>query len=314
MNDPYVVLGVAKTATQDEIKSAYRALARQWHPDMHQEPEKKKEAEEKFKEIGSAYETIGDPDKRAAHDRRGEDPFAAFMNNNFHIRRVPPKDTIGNIEIDLIDAAAGVSRKVTIEHEVACEACDGTGSSTKKKRTCQRCNGAGHIVINQGNQVFIFTQSITCPGCSGQGQIPEAPCGTCSGTGEQTKMDTLELTLPAGVDNRHVLKAAKMGRHGGDLLIYVIVRRHPKFERVGNDLHCSIEIPFRTALIGGKVSTTGLNGEQVELEVPRGCQYGGEIAASGKGICGGKLVAKVNFQVPCLPDHLVRLVASLLPS
>lgn len=313
MSDFYAVLGVAKTATQDEIKAAYRALARQWHPDKHQDPEKKKEAEEKFKEIGAAYETLNDPGKRDNYDRQGENPFAAFM-NNFRVVRREPKDTIGTIEIDLIDAAAGATRKVTIEHEVACEACDGTGSSTKKKRTCQRCNGSGQLNLNHGNHAFMFTQAIICPGCSGHGQIPEAACPACSGAGQRTKMDTLELTIPPGVDNRHVLKATKMGRHGGDLMIYVIVRRHPKFERRGNDLHCSVEIPFRTALIGGKISTTGLNEEQVELNVPRGCQYGAEVAAQGKGICGGHLVAKVYFQVPCLPDHLVQLIATLLPS
>lgn len=311
MKDFYAVLGVPATATQDEIKAAYRGLARQWHPDIKPEPEKKA-AEEKFKEIAEAYETLGDANKRSEYDQRGKNPFADMF-QHFNVRR-HPRDTIGTIEIDLIEASLGSKRKITIEHEIPCEKCEGTGSSTKKKRVCGRCKGAGQLSMNHGNNAFMFTQHVICPACQGQKEVPESACPDCSGKAERTVMDTLELSIPAGVDNRHVLVASKMGRNGGDLKIYIIVRRHPKFERQNNDLLCSMEIPFRIALLGGRVHTTGLHEEPIEFEVPRGSQYDAEIVIKGKGICGGDLRTKVYFSIPCLPDDLASQVSALLPT
>jgi len=311
MKDYYQVLGVEKTATQDEIKAAYRNLARQWHPDRHPEAEKPA-AEEKFKEIGEANDTLGDPNKRAAYDHKSDDSFINYMNNHFNVWNRRPTDTIGTVEIDLIEAAAGGNRKLTIEHEVPCEACAGTGSATKKKKQCPRCRGTGQLNINHGNGMFMFTQTVICPGCSGQCEIPESICKACGGTAEASKIETLDISIPAGVDTRHVLRLPKMGRHGGDLKIFIVIKRHPKFERIANDLHCTIEIPLKTAIRGGKINTTGLNGEQVELDVPKGCQFGVEVSALGKGICGGALRAKLNFNIPCLPDETADKIASLL--
>jgi len=311
MPNYYAVLGVTKQSTQDEIKSAYRKLAKEHHPDRHTELDKKKVAEEKFKEVAEAYEIIGDPDKRANYDRPQFNPFSFDFARNWETSQAKaPRDITASLEMDLIDAANGGTRKIALDHEVPCADCDGTGSTTKKTVTCNRCGGCGQQTITRG----FFSLGQTCSACRGTGQLPEATCPACKGNGERMKNETIEIKIPAGVDTRHILRVPGMGRHGGDLKIFIIVKPHPKFQRVGNDLYCSIDIPFMLALKGGKTTTTGLNGEMVELEIPRGIAYGDEVIANGKGVLNGYLKAKTHYKIPCLDDETISKLEQIIPS
>ncbi len=308
MKDYYATLGVAKTATPEEIKAAYRKLAREWHPDRHKEDEKAK-AEEKFKEIGEAYETLSDPQKRSEYDNPRVNPFHFDYAHNWDMSQAKaPKDIKATLEIELIDAAQGICKTVNLEHDAPCPACEGTGSKTKKTKTCSRCNGAGHQTVQRG----FFTMSQTCMICRGSGQLPEETCPDCQGHGEIKKVDTVKIEVPAGIQEYQILRVKGMGRHGGDLRICIEIKPHPKFERLGNDLYCSIEIPFKTALKGGKATTTGLTGEQVEFDVPRAIGYGDEVVAVGKGILNGSLRASVNYKIPCLSDEAVNKITDIL--
>lgn len=310
----YETLGVEKTATQDEIKSAYRRAAKEWHPDVN--PNRREEAEKKFKDIGEAYATLSDPEKRSAYDNPGRGSFDPFFDifRNWEMNQTQgPRNVTAGIEIDLIEAAEGAVRKVSIEHEVACDDCAGTGSTTKERTICNRCSGAGRIQTERMAGQFRMMQSTTCPECRGKGSAPEKPCGKCAGRGEISKQDVIEINIPAGVDNRHVLRVPKMGRNGGDLNIFVAVRHHPKFERLGNDLHCNIDIPFLLALRGGLTHTTGLSGEQIEIIIPRACRYGYIAFVPAKGIKGGDLKVTIHFKLPQLDDQTLEKVVNILP-
>lgn len=313
----YETLGVAKDATQDDIKAAYRKLAKKWHPDVN--PDSKDEAEKKFKDIGEAYEILGDEAKRADYDNGGIgragmhfDPFMHFHRNWAAATR--PQDTIGTIEIDLADAAKGLTRRIEIQHEAECADCDGTGSATKKMNRCGYCRGNGFITTARGGKNFNVSHTVTCPKCV-HGEIPEVPCKACGAVGEIKKTETIDLKIPQGVDSRHVLRVPGMGRHGGDLKIFIMIKPHPRFEREGNDLHCLMNIPFKTALLGGKVRTKGLLGDDVDFEIPRGCQFDAKIASGGdNGISGGKMYGHVRFVVPCLDDETADKISKIIPS
>lgn len=158
-----------------------------------------------------------------------------------------------------------------------------------------------------------FAHSTTCSFCNGRGRLPEVACPSCGGTGEKMKEEKIEFTIPAGVDSHHVLRIPGMGRHGGDMRIFIMIRNHPRFERIANDLYCSVSIPFLLALRGGKMQTTGLLGESIELDVPRACPYGSQVVADGKGIKGGNLVARIHYQLPFLNEDALDKVSNLIP-
>lgn len=312
MNDYYQTLELTKSATQDEIKSSYRRLAKKWHPDVN--PDNKEEAEKKFKDIGEAYETLSDPQKRSQYDNPNiGNPFSAFNFNWGNPNRASqPRDILASLEIDLRLAATGGIKKIEIEHDVSCKACDGTGSATKSRSDCKKCGGQGSLTETRKMGHMHISQTTICPDCKGAGDVPEIACAKCNGAGEETKTEALELTIPAGVATHHILRAAGMGRHGGDLKILIIVKEHEKFERVGNDLFTTKDIPFVLAMSGGKGQTTGLLDEPVEFNVPRSCNYGTEIVVPGKGICGADLHLKIEFNLPTLNDDQLIKLANLI--
>lgn len=315
--DYYSVLGVSKDAPQDKIKEAYRKLAKKWHPDVN--PTKRAEAELKFKEIGEAYEHLSDPNKRAAYDQPDFGmPFPDFGHWNWTNTAPPnkraPKDLMSPLEIDLVEAATGGKRQVSYMHSVDCGHCAGTGSETKQMNKCGRCGGRGMITITDGHMSFLFSQTVTCPQCVGHGSTPEEPCKKCSGSGSMQKENNIEVIIPAGVDTRHVLRLPGMGNHGADFKIFIVVRPHHKFQRQGGNIHCVIDIPFKLALGGGKMKTTGLLGEEVELDVPQACGYGINVEAKGHGIAGGNLIAKLQYQIPKLDQEALSKIQDLIPS
>lgn len=313
MKDYYKILEVAKTATQDEIKQAYRKLAKKWHPDVN--PENKAEAEAMFKEVGEAYDTLCDPDKRASYDRPEQNSFGgfgdAFKNWNFNQSKTP-RDIMAGLEISLEEAALGGVRHVTVEHDANCSACNGTGSSTKKTAVCDGCNGAGSVTSTRSQGHFMFSQTHVCRKCQGIGNFPEVVCETCGGSGEETRTSTIEVNIPAGIQTRDILRAEGMGRRGGDLKMFVVIKPHPRFERIGNDIYCDLEVPFITALQGGIAHVNGLDGIPVSLQIPRGCAHGAEITAKGKGIIGGDFKAKIRYNLPSLDDETVKKVVNLI--
>lgn len=313
MNDYYDILGVAKDASQEDIKKAYRKLAKLWHPDTN--PNNKDEAERRFKEIGEAYSVLGDPDKRADYDNPHQghaEFFEGFSRQWQPINVRGPKDVTGMVEISLVDAATGGTRKLTVEHDVNCPACDGTGSSTKKTINCSGCNGKGFQTVNRNMGFFNISQTLPCMNCGGAGKKPESDCPECNGDGELEKESLIQIQIPVGVDNRHVLVIPGMGRHGGALKLIIVVKPHPQFQRNGNDLFCSIEVPFMTALVGGIFKIPSLTGELVDLNVPRGAEYGSELMIADKGIAGGSLRAKINYKIPCLDDDAISKIKQII--
>jgi molecular chaperone DnaJ len=316
MTDYYKILGVERDASPEEIKKAYRTAAKKWHPDVN--PDKKEEAEKTFKDIGEAYAVLSDPDKRSRYDRPEANPFtdgfSPFGHGQWEREQSRARDITAGIEIDLVEAATGGKRKVVLEHEAECPKCDGTGSANKKTIKCTECHGAGFVQVTRTAGFFSVSHTMQCNKCNGMGNKPEDPCKTCGAIGQVSKKETIEIDIPAGVDNRNILRVPNMGNNGGDLKIFIIVKPHSKFDRLGNDLFCNFEIPLFLALKGGKTVMNGLLGETIEVSIPKGCQYGTEIPIKGKGICGGSLKTKISIKIPCLEEDVLKQLAAIIPS
>lgn len=310
MADYYQILGVSKDDPPEKIKEAYRKLAKKWHPDVNPN---KDEAERKFKEIGEAYEHLSDPQKREQYDRRNE-PLPGWNDWGWGRFAQKPReqDLLASLEIDLAEAAIGGKRSVKYQHIIDCEQCDGSGSATGNMVSCSRCNGRGAVSISSGRSAFIFSTTTICSACAGTGAAPEQPCHACGGSGDQNKDETVEIVIPPGVDTRHVLRIPGMGTRGGDFKIFLVVRSHPLFERHGNDLHCSTDVPFDLALSGGQTTITGLLGDSVEIDIPKACPYGAYTVAVGKGINGGNVVAKIRYKLPMLNQENLDKVLSII--
>ena len=319
MKDYYSVLGVAKDATQDEIRSAYRALAKKWHPDVN--PGNKSEAESKFKDIGEANDVLGDPEKRRRYDMGGQgamgfsfDPFEWMGVRQAQRQERSGENIVGRIEISLEEVATGASRTVSVDRLCHCEACGRTGSSTSKRKACTACGGSGRVMFQSQNGFMTFRQVVACEACDGKGAIPEAPCQACGGSGSLRKTQTVEIHVPIGASSRDVLRVEGMGHLDGDLLIYVSVKPHPIFEREGNDLKCRVEVPFPVALAGGEIEVDGLLKEKVKVKVPKACMYGYEAAVHGEGIAGGDLKVTLLYSLPKLDDPALSVILGILKS
>jgi len=319
--DYYDLLGVAKGATDEELKKAYRKKAVQYHPDKNPG---NKESEEMFKKISEAYEALKDPDKRAAYDRYGH---AAFQGpgggargsggGGFHdpydiFREVFGKQSGGggggifdemfggggggggrdgsdlryDLEITLEEAARGVEKEITFRKLMACEHCHGTGAEPGSKRvTCPTCRGAGQVRRSGG--IIVFTQ--TCPTCGGAGVKIEKPCTVCRAEGRVAKTTKLNVKIPAGVDTGSRLRsagngeAAAAGGEPGDLYIVLTVKEHELFERQGDDLFCEIPIKFTLATLGGSIEVPTLSGK-ANLKIPAGTQSGTKFRLREKGM------------------------------
>ena len=315
--DFYEVLGVAKNASDDEIKKAYRKLAMKHHPDRNPDS---KEAEEKFKEAKAAYEVLSEPEKRAAYDRYGHagvDPSAGGMGGGANMggfadafgdifgeifggaagaaggRRGGPQVYRGSdlkygLEITLEQAAHGFDTEIRVPSWDNCEKCHGTGAKPgTTPKTCRTCSGSGAVRMQQG----FFSVQQTCPTCHGSGKEITDPCDACDGVGRIRKNKTLQVKIPAGIDEGMRIRSPGNGEPGvnggppGDLYVEVHVKEHNIFQRDGNDLHCELTIPFTSAALGGTLQVPTLNGK-FEIAVPEGTQSGKTFRLRGKGIKG----------------------------
>ena len=315
MADYYETLGVSKSATPEEIKKAYRKLAVKYHPDKNQGD---KEAEEKFKEVSAAYETLSNPDKRAQYDQFGHDAytrhggganaggfnaqdifsqffggggFGGFEDLFGGGRRQDPnapqqgEDLRYALEIDFEDAMYGVDKKINVSRYENCDECHGSGcaAGTGKKK-CTRCGGSGSVNISQG----FFSVRQPCPSCSGTGQIIEKPCPKCHGQSRVKSSAPLQFHIPAGVDTNSQIRISGKGNAGlrggpaGDLYVIIRVRSSNVFEREGNDLLCEVPIPFAIAAAGGEIDVPTISGK-TKIRVPAGTQSDAMLRLKGKG-------------------------------
>lgn len=314
--DYYEVLGVGRNATDEEIKRAYRKLAVKYHPDKNPDDP---QAEERFKELGEAYDVLMDPDKRAAYDRFGHAAFApggaVFERSVFHdpfeiFREVFGGTGFGggifetffggpqtddrrrgsdlryDMEIKLEEAAFGATKQIEIEKLDTCEKCRGTGAEPGSRRIrCPACAGRGQVISSRG----FFHISQTCPRCHGAGEVIDRPCGKCRGEGRVERLSRINLKIPPGIRDGSRLRSAGNGEAGvgggppGDLYVVVHIKRHKVFQREGDDLHCEVPIPFWVAALGGEVDVPTLEG-RAQLQVPPGTQSGQTFKLRGKGI------------------------------
>jgi len=309
--DYYEVLGVSRTCTEAELKSAFRKLAMQHHPDRNPGDN---ECEHKFKEINEAYDVLKDGDKRAAYDRFGHAAFeqggmggaqgfsadfgSAFADIFEGIFGMPGgrgrstgrergSDLRYNMEITLEDAFEGKTAQVRIPTSVTCEACSGSGAKAgTKPKACSTCGGMGKIRHAQG----FFTLERTCPSCQGRGQVIEDPCKACGGAGRVTRERTLSVNIPPGVEDGTRIRLAGEGEAGvrggppGDLYIFLSLAPHAFFQRDGADLHCRVPISMVTASLGGDFEVPAIDGSKAKVKVPAGTQTGRRFRLSGKGM------------------------------
>lgn len=333
--DFYEVLGVAKNASEGDIKKAYRRAAQKYHPDRNPDNE---EAEAKFKEAKEAYEVLSNAQKRAAYDQFGHagvDPSAAAGGGGpgFGAGGANFSDVFGdvfgdifggggrggggqrvyrgadlryNLDLGLEEAVAGTSVKIRVPTMVSCKSCDGSGAKKGSKPvTCNTCGGRGQVRIQQG----FFSLQQTCPHCQGTGTTIKDPCGTCHGQGRVNEQKTLSVKIPAGVDSGDRIRLAGEGEAGenggppGDLYVQIKVRPHPIFTRDESDLHCEVPISFVTAALGGEMEVPTLDG-RVNLKIPSETQTGKMFRLRGKGVKSvhggplGDLLCKVVVETP----------------
>jgi molecular chaperone DnaJ len=310
--DYYEVLGVGRSATPEEIKRAFRRLARQHHPDVNPTDS---EAEERFKEIGEAYEVLSDPQKRQQYDMFGHtanqqqnggadfggfggfgDIFDAFFGGGFEGRtRQAARDTRGadiraDIEITLEEAASGVEKTIRVTRQVTCPECAGKGGRAGSGPiTCLVCHGSGRIRQTSGIFGMQFTSVGVCERCQGEGTVIADPCTVCQGKGRVRKSEQLQVQIPAGADTGHRLRLEGQGDAGlrggpiGDLYIFIHLLPHDVFERRGTELICEVPIPFSIAALGGKLKVPTLDGNE-DLHIPAGTQTGATFRIRGKGL------------------------------
>lgn len=353
--DFYDVLGVPKNASDDDIKKAYRKLAMKHHPDRNQGDDAAK-SEVKFKEAKEAYEMLSDPQKRAAYDQYGHagvDPnlgggrgagpegfggFAEAFGDIFgdifsggaagaaggrrgggqQVYR--GSDLSYAMEITLEEAANGKETQIRIPSWDSCETCHGSGAKPgTQPKTCPSCNGAGTVHLRQG----FFSIQQTCPHCHGTGKIIPDPCVTCHGAGKIKRQKTLEVKIPAGINEGMRIRSAGNGEPGtnggpsGDLYIEIRMKAHEVFERDGDDLHCTVPVGLTTAALGGGIEVPTLGGK-AEIELPEGTQHGKTFRLRGKGIKGirssypGDLYCHVTVETPVkLTEHQRKLLKEL---
>lgn len=330
--DYYEVLGVQKNASNDELRKAYRRLAMKYHPDRNPDSA---EAEDKFKEAKEAYEMLSDEQKRAAYDRFGHagvDPNAAGM-GGAGMGGAGFADVFGDIfgdifgggggqrggpqvyrgsdlkytlDISLEQAANGFDTEIRVPSWETCEPCSGTGAKPGTKPvTCHTCGGQGAVRMQQG----FFSVQQTCPTCHGTGQEIKEPCRSCDGVGRTRKTKTLQVSIPAGIDDGMRIRLAGKGEPGvnggppGDLYVEIRQKPHGIFQREGEDLRCELTIPFTMAALGGEVEVPTLTG-RASVTIPEGTQTGKVFRLRGKGVRGvrssypGDLYCDVTVETP----------------
>lgn len=315
--DYYETLGVVRTADDKIIKTAYRKLAMQYHPDRNPNDAA---AEAKFLELGEAYDVLKDPQKRAAYDRFGhaafengggggaggfgggggfgaggfadifEDIFGDVMGGGRNRRsggRERGADLRYNMEVSLEEAYAGKTAQISVPGSISCEECTGTGAKKgTQPATCTTCGGAGRVRVSQG----FFSVERTCHTCNGRGQTIKDPCPKCDGAGRISQERNLSVNIPAGIEDGTRIRLTGEGEAGtrggpsGDLYIFLSIKPHEFFQRDGADLYCKVPISMATAALGGQFEVATLDGTQTRVKVPEGTQNGKQFRLKGKGM------------------------------
>ena len=349
--NPYEVLGVARNASDDDIKKAYHKLVLKYHPDRNPGD---KDAEEKFKEVNNAFDILKDPQKRAAYDRFGDAAFAGgnasganpfgnganpFENGAFHFNmggagmddilreamrgfgfgdfgadsragasaKRGGRDLLDEVVIDLRDAYFGTTHTIKFTTNVECDKCHGYGTADGKPApTCSRCGGSGYVRTSRG----FFAMETPCPECNGTGHKIDKKCTQCDGAGTMRKSRTLDVNIPAGVEDGTRLRLAGQGEAGqngapaGDFYLDVRVRPDKRFERDGADLITHVDIPFTTLALGGEIEVDTIDDKKLAVKVPAGTQVGEKLRVRGHGMptrragSFGDLYIDVNMRVP----------------
>ena len=325
--DYYEILGVERSASDEDLKKAYRRLAMKLHPDRNPDDAS---AEAKFKEAKQAYEVLADAQKRRLYDQHGHAAFEGGMGGGRGGAGVDMGDIFGDmfgdifgggrgrqqgprrgadlryvIDLDLEEAVSGIEKEIEIPTVVACRVCDGSGSADGEVETCRTCAGHGRVRMQQG----IFSIQQTCPHCAGSGKTIKNPCKTCHGAGRIESEKTLAVKIPAGVDTGDRIRLAGEGEAGpagaaaGDLYVEVRVREHDIFQRDGDDLYCEVPIRFSQAALGAELPVPTLEGEAV-VKIPSETQTGKVFRLRGKGVKSvrshskGDLMCRVVVETP----------------
>ncbi len=318
--DYYEVLGVEKSASNDEIKKAYRKKAMQFHPDRNPGD---KTAEEKFKEVGEAYEVLSDSDKRARYDQfgfQGVDPnfgaggagfdggfggfggfdfgdiFGEFFGGGSSSRRAAANnaprrgENVGvRLELTFEEAAFGCEKEVSAQRIENCSTCNGSGSADGVIETCSNCHGTGQVRTTQNFMGMTMQSNSVCPHCNGRGKFVKTPCNTCKGKGKVRRTQKIKVKIPAGVDDGQSVRVRGEGGVGanggpnGDLLVEIYIKRHPIFSRQNVDVFCEVPITFTQAALGAEIEVPTLDGK-VKYDLPEGTQTGKSFLLTGKGI------------------------------
>lgn len=333
--DYYEVLGISKGASDDEIKKAYRKMAKKYHPDVNKDPK----AEEKFKEVNEAYEVLSDPQKKSTYDQFGHagmdgasfgggqgfggfedfgDIFGSFFGGGFggggrgtRQSNGPRKgnDRFMQMRIDFMDAIFGKEEEITIDVDEQCTACGGTGAYSKSDiHTCSTCGGSGTVTSQQRTPFGVFQSQSVCPDCNGTGKTVSKKCDKCHGRGYEHKRVKLNIKIPAGIQSGQQVRVPNKGERGanggpnGDLYIEIMVTRHKTFVRDGNDIRISVPISAVDATLGCKIDVPTVYGD-VELTIPAGTQFGQQFRLRGKGVKSargsqGDQFVEVTIEIP----------------
>lgn len=317
--DYYETLGVSKNANEDDVKKAYRKMAMQYHPDRNKGD---KSSESKFKEVNEAYETLKDPQKKAAYDRYGHDTYKNASSNGGGFNQggfdrgfdfgsdsvfsdifdgifgsgggmrseraeMRGSDLRYEAVVTLEEAFRGKDIELKIRSGVKCDHCNGTGSEGgTRPKTCPSCRGSGKMRFSQG----FFMVERTCSACNGTGHIIEKSCKECNGSGRQSKIKTMKVSIPAGIDDGSRIRLAGEGEAGirggrpGDLYIFVSVKAHQLFKRDGNAIYCDVPISIVTATLGGEVEVPTIDGKKAIVKIPAGTQSGSILKLKNKGM------------------------------
>jgi len=338
--DFYTTLGVARDAKAEDLKRSYRKLAMQHHPDRNPGD---KGAEAKFKELNEAYDILKDDQKRGAYDRYGHAAFEQGGGGGFQAggfgagglgdifdqmfgdmagrgrgRSRSGADLQTQIEIDLAAAFTGTKTDLRVPTRVRCDACNGTGSEGKTEAaTCGTCRGAGKVQAQQG----FFLIERTCPTCGGAGRLVKNPCKVCQGAGTVARERTLQVAVPAGVEDGTRIRLTGEGEAGppgaspGDLYVHVAIRQHEIFQRDGANIYCRVPMPMTQAALGSEIEVPVIDGSRAKVKIPAGSQTGDQFRLRGKGFsvlrsqARGDMVIQIAIETP---QHLTRRQRELL--